>query len=335
VAWEVITPQAGPPYEINWTGVEIMIRAFARSQAVLDRSETVTKPVKELGPGDGTFSRPVFLTTVDIDWGLVHRLTDVWSWALLEDFRCLAASSMSEAQLRLEKYVTATAGNNSIVARRQARAARRTVEDAQAEIDRLQKMIDIARHIRDMSADAELAFASFLTGGAAYAAVAAGSVLKGVAKYDRTGSVGSGVVTGAIEAAFGVLGILGGAFMKAEGLELLRDKVVFVVILNLTKGSVQAGQAVIEGKSLGETAAMTGWTIANPVARTVVKAVLPQWAAVPINVAIKVSPQLFGPSGPPRHPDSRLTPEERRFASSALQDASAISRTALRPIACE
>src|SRR5262245_23398739 len=96
MSWQVITPQNGPPYEVNWIGVINMIRAYVRSELLYRYSKTVEEPQIVKDPIWKVMILPP-IRRVEVNWPEVRKRTEVWSETLVIDFWRLTSVGMAPA----------------------------------------------------------------------------------------------------------------------------------------------------------------------------------------------------------------------------------------------
>jgi hypothetical protein len=161
-------------------------------------------------------------------------------------------------------------------------------------VDSYGAQIEVAKFVRDTSADGLMVGASIATGGAGVALLGGGSALKGWAKYEDTDGlttdrrVGAAVATGVGSFVFGAFK-LGGAKLSG-GQE---------AVLTILQAKWDTGVALVEGKSLSTAVATGSLKLAGPFVDRLFKSGVAtrlfQKACVPIAVTV----QRVGAAGVP------------------------------------
>lgn len=184
-----------------------------------------------------------------------------------------AARSLSKglAQMRQKRSIAATARDMEILrdcvteleregrlakqtlAKRQHEASRQSMKNITTTAGRWETAAEVAKVVRDASADILLVTAGVMSGGTMLAVAAGGSLLKGAGKWQDTGNFGAGVV----QAGFSFVTVIipGGDKVGHLGKGAARS-LVFV------KGGMEfmgnTSVALVEGKSLGEATLSAG-----------------------------------------------------------------------------
>jgi len=119
-------------------------------------------------------------------------------------------------------------------------------------VDDYESKIEIARFVRDTSADGLMVGASVMSGGAALGVMSAGSFLKGQAKFQDSGSVGAGVMEGAGSFVF--------AYVKlGKKFSFKQD-----MVLALVQASYKTGTELVGGASFGKAALSGALKLTGP-----------------------------------------------------------------------
>lgn len=122
----------------------------------------------------------------------------------------------------------------------QREVSKRSIQNIHAVAGRWETAHTIATFVRDGSADILMAGAVVASGGAAVALTAAGSIMKGVGKWEDTGSLGRGLATAAFTF---VVAVIPGGKDAPKFLVFTKSKIEFM-------GKVADG--LIDRKSLGD-----------------------------------------------------------------------------------
>jgi len=119
-------------------------------------------------------------------------------------------------------------------------------------VDDYEENIEIAKFVRNTSADGLMVGASVMSGGAAVAVMGAGSILKGEGKYQDTGSVGAGVMEGAGSFVF--------AYVKlGKKFSFKQD-----MVLALVQAPYKAGTELVSGASFSKAALSGALKLTGP-----------------------------------------------------------------------
>lgn len=129
--------------------------------------------------------------------------------------------------------------------KKQQAAFSRTMQEIDRYVDGWETATEVAKFVRDVSVDAMLVSASVVSGGAAAALAAGGSVLKGVGKWEDTGSFTAGAITAGVS--FIVVVIPDGDKIAHLGGTTARALFFTKASTNIVGG---IGVGVLEGKSL-------------------------------------------------------------------------------------
>jgi hypothetical protein len=113
-------------------------------------------------------------------------------------------------------------------------------------------LIDACRFVRDTSADIVAIGSTIATGGAASGLLAGSSALKGIYKYQDSGSVGGAILYGAGSMALGAF--------KVSGAKLTTGGEYALVI---AQGFLEGGTSLASGKSFGDAVKSGGLKIAG------------------------------------------------------------------------
>jgi hypothetical protein len=119
-------------------------------------------------------------------------------------------------------------------------------------VEDYESQIEIAKFVRDTSADGLMVGASVMSGGAALAFTGAGSFLKGTAMFQDTGSVGAGVMEGVGSFVF--------AYVKlGKTFSLKQD-----MVLALVQAPYKTGTELAGGASFGRAALIGALKLTGP-----------------------------------------------------------------------
>ncbi len=276
--WETIECSDGA-WEINREGVARIMRSHAWSRAAYENS-SVDEETHVFGPD---------LLLVDTDWPSVRKDTDTWAKAYYEDFFTRLANGDRGANglKRLADLVDEKDSFDDQFQEMKRKAQRTTMVNIQTSVDLGEDSLPVLEAIRDVSVDAFLIGATILSGGtlspATTALIGAGSVVKGLGKWEDTGRFQDGVVEASTEFVFGVVGV-GVRGLNASG--PMKWALAFAIAAN--KSSVEVIKQNMSGKSIVQSMGRGGLKLADPVVSAIAKTVLSNEAwAVPVTAVLK------------------------------------------------
>lgn len=245
MAYEIVRNGA-TEFAVDWTVVARLLRAnsLARNRWAFSTTSTTS---------DSTFFNPFSWSSpdvrfIEVDWDQVTSRANVEVFVSLNQVRNVGDTNMpavasfmldrvAETRISNERYMT---WMGSVQSDNMARI--------NAAVSSYDTQIEVAKFFRDTSADGLMVGATVLSGGAAAVVLGGGSALKGVGRWEDTGSVSAGVMTGVGNLAVGVF--------KMQGMQ------------NGALAVLQAGQesatCLVEGRSVGESLARGSLKLAGP-----------------------------------------------------------------------
>jgi hypothetical protein len=237
-------------YAVDWDVVERLCRSYWSAYYQYQYS-TLNTMSESTWYNPFSWSMPD-IRTVDFDWDKVHSSTASAVIRDMFDYSRRAVSDMrgvaEDVKYKVEQTSTMT---------RSLRDWLREVQDQN--VAAMQKaesdytgLIDACRFVRDTSTDIIAIGSTIATGGAATPLLAGSSALKGIYKYQDTGSAGAAVLYGAGSMALGVFKV-GGAKLTTGG----------EYALIVAQGFLEGGTSLASGKSFGEAVAAGGLKIAS------------------------------------------------------------------------
>lgn len=236
-------------FAVDWETVARLNRSYHRSEFQW-RLSTVTKMSESSWYNPFSWSLPT-TKTVDVEWPKVREHEKYASDADIAHFRQVASSDMRAVAEEMQYQVEQTSAN-LVQFKRQLKDVQ--IENAtaiEASVNDYEGMVEAARFVRDTSADVVVVGSTIATGGAAAGLLGAGSVMKGMAKYQDTGSAGAALLQGG-----GTLFL--GAF-KIGGTKLTAGAEYTLII---AKGALESGTSLVAGDSLGTAIEKGGLKIA-------------------------------------------------------------------------
>ena len=250
-----------------------------------------------LGPGPCSRTarsprKPIFgpdLLLVNTDWPKVRTLTDTWGKAYYDDFfaRLEHGDQGAGAMKRLADLVDQKDDYEDKLREMRRKAQHTTMVNIQTSVDLGEEVLPVLEAIRDISGDTFLIGATVLSGGTLtpgiVGLIGAGSVFKGVAKWEDTGKMADGVVEASTQFVFGVIGV-GMKGLKASG--SMKWRWSFAIAAN--KASVELVKQSMSGKTIVQSAGRGGLKLVDPVLSEVAKTVISNenWA-VPVNAIMR------------------------------------------------
>lgn len=256
----------GTQFAVDWETVARLNKSYHRSELQW-RLSTVTKMSESTWYNPFSWSLPT-TKTVEVEWPKIREHEEYASDGDMAQFRQLAVRDMRSVAEEVQYQVDQTSVNLAQF-KRQLKGVQ--IENATAigeAVDDYEGLIEAAKFVRDASADVVVVGSTIATGGAAAGILGAGSVMKGVAKYQDTGSAGAALLQGG-----GTLFL--GAF-KIGGSKLTAGAEYTLII---AKGALEGGTSLVAGDSLGRAIEKGGLKIASagaaqlvfsaPIAKTV------------------------------------------------------------------
>jgi len=189
--------------------------------------------------------------TVEVDWPNVRLQAKQASDADMASFRNLSSRDMRAVAEEIQYQMGETSANL-----RQFKDQLKEVQAVNAAaideaVDDYDGLIETSRFIRDGSADIVAVGSTIATGGAAAGLLGASSALKGVGKYQDTGSAGAAMLYGGGSLIFGVFKIGGAKLTTGAEYTLI-----------VAKGVLESGTSLVAGDSLGKAIEKGGLKIA-------------------------------------------------------------------------
>ena len=223
-------------WAVDWDIVYRIIRGFHTADRRLAYHTVVSTDVWGTGPT---------LRHVDVDWDAVRRdaigLAD-------RDFAVLAERSthnMRDVQYYLRWMVKETQRLTSDFSDKMRALQAENAGRINAVSDNWEGAAEVAKIIRDASAEFVVIGASVLSGGTAIAALGGGSVMKGAFKYQDTENIAGSIMTASGTFAFGLVK-LGGKGLEGAA-KVAQDRAVIIL-----QSVWETGTALADGKSLGD-----------------------------------------------------------------------------------
>jgi hypothetical protein len=242
MAYELV--QSGrTQFAIDWSVVRRLVRSHYLTYHQLSYAQEVTL-------SDSRWYNPLSwsmpdVSNIEVDWDTVHRKTDSDTDQELKELTKQAQSNAAAVAYRVKSMIETAAKNKESFIDWMGDVQTQNMKSINKAVDEYQSHIDLARFVRDTSADGLMVGASVMTGGAALAVMGAGSTLKGTAKFQDTGSVGAAVLEGAGSLMFACVK-LGKSFSFKQDMMLALIQAPYKTGTELVGGST-LGKALLSG----------------------------------------------------------------------------------------
>ena len=199
MAYELLT-SGSTQFAVDWDIVQRIVRSYHTASLQLAHAREITMSQSHWY-NPMTWSLPD-ISHVEVDWDAVRGDADAFAQEDVRNMRVEAKYNAPRIARRLETLIDLTASKKErfidwigTVQTQNMVSINKAVADYEASTE-------IARFVRDTSADGLMVGASVMTGGAAVAALGGASFFKGVCRFQDSGSVGASVMEGAGSFAF-------------------------------------------------------------------------------------------------------------------------------------
>ena len=187
-------------FAIDWDIVNRIVRSYYTANLELAYAREVTMSESHWY-NPMTWSLPA-ISHVEVDWDAVRADADTYARTDVSNMRVEAKYNAPRIARRLEDMIETTAGRKEMFIDWIARVQTENWKSIDQAVEDYESSADIARFVRDTSADGLMVGASVMTGGAAAAALGGASFFKGVCRFQDTASIGAGVMQAAGSFAF-------------------------------------------------------------------------------------------------------------------------------------
>lgn len=239
----------GTDFAVDWDVIERLNMSYWHTQYQLQHSEIVETSDRNWNPL--SWSLPT-MRNVEVEWDKVRQDAHAACIHDMFDYGKRATLEMRDIAIDMSYKVAKTAGNK----REFANIMKGVQSDNTSAIDEsvgsYQTMVDALRFVRDTSVDIVMIGSTIATGGAAAGLLGAGSTLKGVYKYQDTGSAGAAVLYGGGSLVLGVFK-LDGAKLGAAG----------EAALIVAQGALETGTSLAAGDTFAKAIEKGGLKIAS------------------------------------------------------------------------
>ena len=238
-------------YAVDWDIVLRIVRSFHRARARFDCAESKAS-------SESAWYSPLSwalpeVTSIEVDLNRVRSQVNRFGDADFSHLAQLGTRDVPEMARQLRWMVSETSRLTTNFLNWQATTQSENSARMQAAVDTYSGAIEVARFVRDTSADGLMVGSSILTGGGSLALLGGASALKGYGKYQDTDKVGAAML-------YGVGNLVFGAFKLGGGKLSLREEAVVVIM----QAKWETGVALAEGKSLGDALAIGSLKLAGP-----------------------------------------------------------------------
>lgn len=190
----------------------------------------------------------------EVPWESVREYSERFTADDLRDMRAAVASNSAAAVARrLEEMIDVTGQKKEAFADWMGTLQTQNMQAISKAVDDYQSNVEIAKFVRDASAEGLMVGASVMTGGAAVAALGGASFFKGACKFQDTDSVGAAVMEGVGSFAFAYVK-LGKSFSFKENM-----------VLAFVQAPYKAGTELVGGESMGKALLKGGLKLTGPV----------------------------------------------------------------------
>jgi hypothetical protein len=249
MAYELV--QSGrTQFAIDWDIVRRLVRSYYRACLQWDFAREVTM-------SDSHWYNPMSwslpdVSHVEVDWHAVREYSDRYTDEEVANMRAMATINAARVANTLEGMIDTTARKKEsfvdwlgTVQTQNMRSINKAVEDYQSNIE-------IAKFVRDTSAEGLMVGASVMSGGTAVAALGGASFFKGACKFQDTDSVGAAVMEGAGSFVFAYVK-LGKSFSFKKNM-----------ILALVQAPYKTGTELVGGESMSKAVLKGGLKLTGP-----------------------------------------------------------------------
>lgn len=247
MAWEV-AQSGGKTYWIDWSTIEHLLYGYHRASYQIRCTKEVT-----LSHADKKWYNPFSWMLPDLkklqtDHVAVRNKARFAAWQELYDLQQrVDRGGMTQVIRRVRELPQKAKQCQKVFHRKVDGAYRANIKASHRSVQQYTEAVEVARFIRNLSADTVLVMASFASGGAALAVAGAGSAGKGLGTYQDTGSVGAATIKAVGSFALAVIPI------KAASSKLNTQ-----LVLILGSGTVDAGTTYVAGGDLRKALAAGG-----------------------------------------------------------------------------
>jgi hypothetical protein len=249
MAYELV--QSGrTQFAIDWDIVGRIVRSYHRACLQWDLAREVTMSESHWY-NPLSWSLPE-ISHVEVDWDSVRIYADRYTDEDVRNLRAIATMDAARVGRRLDEMIDTTAVKKEAFVEWLGTVQTQNMRSVNKAVGDYESKIEIAKFIRDASADGLMVGASVMTGGGAIAAVGGASFFKGACKFQDTDSVGAAVMEGVGSFTFAYVK-LGKSFSIKEDL-----------MLAFVQAPYKAGTELVGGSTISEAVLKGGVKLAAP-----------------------------------------------------------------------
>jgi len=235
---------------IDWDVVRRLLRSYWTACLQYNYGQEVTM-------SDSHWYNPMSwalpdVSHVEVDWDALRRDVQNDADGDLREMRERAKFDAASVAKELDGRIDEAARYKELFLDWMGDCQTKNMHNINKAVDDYQSAVDVAKFVRDTSADGLMVGASVMSGGAAVGFMGAGSFLKGEAKFQDTGSVGAGVMEGAGSFVFAYVK-LGKNFSFKEDM-----------VLALVQAPYKGGTELVGGATLSEAALSGALKLTGP-----------------------------------------------------------------------
>jgi hypothetical protein len=244
-------------FAVDWDVVGRIVRSYHTAHLQYTYAREVTMSDSQWY-NPMTWSLPK-VSHVEVDWNAVRTDVDSFAQADVRNMRVEAKYNAARIARRLEDMIEMTADRKEAFVAWIGTVQTQNMQSIDKAVEDYEAGAEIARFVRDTSADGLMVGASVMTGGAAVAALGGASFFKGVCKFQDTGSVGAGVMQAA--------GSLSFAYVKlGKNFTFKQD-----VVLALVQAPYAVGTELVGGATVSKAVGSSALKLTAPAAESLFK----------------------------------------------------------------
>ncbi len=237
-------------FAIDWDIVRRLLRSYWTAYLQYQYAEEITI-------SDSNWYNPMSwalpdVSHIEVNWTRVREDAKENTDVELEAMRVKAQYGAAGVARELEFKIEEAARYKEMYVDWMGEVQTQNMQRINKSVDAYESAVDVARFVRDMSADGLMVGASVMTGGAAVGVMGAGSLFKGTCKFQDTGSVGAGAMEAAGTFAF--------AYVKlGKKFSFKQD-----MVLALVQAPWKMGTELVGGATLGKAALSGALKLTGP-----------------------------------------------------------------------
>jgi hypothetical protein len=239
-------------FAIDWDIVSRIVRSYHTANLQLSYAREI-RMSESHWYNPLTWSLPA-ISHVEVDWDAVRADADSFALADVRNMRVEAKYNAPRIARRVEALIEMAAHKKETFVDWIGKVQTENMKSINKAVEDYEASAEIARFVRDTSADGLMVGASVMTGGAAVAALGGASFFKGTCKFQDTGRVGAGLMQGAGSFAF--------AYVKlGKNFTFRQDMVLALVQAQYATGTELVGGATVSKAVVSSALKLTGPSI--------------------------------------------------------------------------